>query len=297
VPVELAGAPLTGLPVEAWRVRRPAIVSKIDGAIPAMPAVGMELADLVLEVRIEYGYSRYLAVWHSQDPPVIGPHRSARTTDPFLLSMFGAPIFAYSGANPGVTQTLAATPWKLDASPGRAPDAYFRDESRPFPHNLFARTDELRRAARGPQLWPQPIFEFRPIDAAPPGVPVSGFVAAAGPPAQFTWDAGLGGWRRNVHAREHLHADGSPVAPTNVVVLQTLYRESWADARSPEALSMGAGRAWVFSEGRVVAGMWSRSDHTRGFDLIDPLGQPMTLRRGTTWVVVGDSEPTIQPAG
>ena len=107
----------------------------------------------------------------------------------------------------------------------------------------------------------------------------------------------MDGWRRQVHAREHLHSTGAPVAPTNVVVLQSAYRESWADARSPEAISMGAGRAWVFSQGRVTAGMWSRTDHTRGFDLLDPSGQPMTLRRGTTWIVLGDSEPVIQPAG
>jgi hypothetical protein len=243
-------------------------------------------------VKIEYGYSRYLAVWHSRDPAVIGPHRSARTTDPNLLSIFGHPLFAYSGANKKVTETLAGIPWKTDVAHGAVPNAYFRDERRPYPHNLFARPEVLR-TRQGPPVWPTPVFTYRPIDAPPPGIAVHGVETAAGPPARFTWDPALRGWRRHVHGRDHVHANGQPIAPTNVVVVETPYVVSHADANSPEAVSLGMGRAWVFSDGHMTSGGWVREHPAAPWNLLDVNGEPLTLTPGTTWVVLADREPRL----
>ena len=206
----------------ASSVQRAAIVSKIDAAPEAMPQVGMEQADVVYEVAIEWG-SRYIAAWHSRQPSVVGPHRSARTTDPDLLSMFGHPLFAFSGANPGVVQALALTTWKTGVGPGEVPAAYHRDLQRPWPHNLFAHTDVLRTRP-APLQPPTPIFSFHAPGSTAGGVPVEGFTAFPGLRSEFRWDPSLDGWRRRVWDHEHLHATGEPVAPTNVVVLETPVR-------------------------------------------------------------------------
>jgi hypothetical protein len=273
-------------------LERNAIVSKIDASQDAMPQVGLESADVVYEVKIEWG-SRYLAVWHSKVPAVIGPHRSARTTDPDLLAMFGHPLFAFSGANPGVVETLAWTTWKTGVGPGEVPGAWFRDEQRPYPHNLFAFTDVLRTRP-APPAWPTPVFDYHAAGTPPVGTPVKGFATYPGLKAAFRWDAALGGWRRRVWDREHVHANGDPVAPTNVVVLETSYGASWADANSPEAHSVGTGRAWVFTGGTVRDGTWARSHRTEPWNLRDAAGAPLTLDRGTTWVVLAEGQPEIQ---
>ena len=287
-------APLTGLAVPASSLERAAIVSKIDASPEAMPQVGMEQADVVYEVMIEWG-SRYIAVWHSRQPSVVGPHRSARTTDPDLLAMFGHPLFAFSGANPGVVQALALTTWKTGVGPGEVPAAYYRDLQRPWPHNLFAHTDVLRTRP-APLQPPTPIFEFHPPGSTPGGVPVDGVTAFPGLRSEFRWDPSLDGWRRRVWVREHLHATGEPVAPTNVVVLKTPYARSWADANSPEAISVGTGGAWVFTRGTVRHGSWTRATRTDPWNLRDAAGTPLTLSPGTTWVVLSSDAPEIRPS-
>ena len=292
VPTGTARAPLTGLSAPAASLNRNAIVSKIDASPDAMPQVGLDLADIIYEVKIEWG-SRYIAVWHSQVPAVIGPHRSARTTDPDLLAQFGHPLFAFSGANRGVVQALAWTTWKTGVGPGEVPDAWFRDEQRPYPHNLFAFTDVLRTRP-APPVWPTPVFEYHAPDAAPGGLPVVGFETYPGVKDQFQWDAALGGWRHRIWEREHVHPNGAPIAPRNVVVLETAYTKSWADPNSPEAISIGAGRAWVFTGGTVRAGTWGRSQRTDPWNLRDAAGVPLTLDPGTTWVVLAEGEPKIQ---
>ncbi|MEX0767903.1 MAG: DUF3048 domain-containing protein, partial [Microthrixaceae bacterium] len=276
----------------ASSLERNAIVSKIDASPPAMPQVGLEFADIIYEVKIEWG-SRYLAVWHSEVPAVIGPHRSARSTDPDLLSMFGNPLFAFSGANPGVVRILAETTWKTGVGPGEVPDAWFRDEQRPYPHNLFAFTDVLR-SRPAPPVWPPPVFEYHAAGTTPGGTAVAGFVTNPGLRAEFSWDASLGGWRRRVWDREHLHANGTPVAPKNVVVLETSYGVSPADANSPEARSVGIGRAWVFSGGTVREGTWARWQRTDPWNLRDAAGAPLTLDPGKTWAVLAEGQPEIR---
>ncbi len=286
-------APLTGLPAPAAALMRPAIVSKIDASLPAMPQVGMELADVIYEVRIEFG-SRYLAVFHSQEPAIVGPHRSARTTDPDLLAMFGHPLFAFSGANDGVVRSLALTNWKTGVGPGEVASAWFRDEQRPWPHNLFARTASLR-TRKAPLVTPPPLFTFHTAETAPVGVPIEGFMTDPGVQVEFRWDAALGGWRRRIWNQDHMHANGEPVAPTNVVVVETAYRTSHADVRSPEAISVGTGRAWVFTRGQVRQGTWTRWQRTDPWNLVDATGAPLTLDPGTTWVVLAEGRP--QPLG
>ena len=295
IPVPMAIAPLTGLPAPEADLQRPAIVSKIDASLSAMPQVGLQLADVIYEVRIEFG-SRYLAVWHSREPEVVGPHRSARTTDPDLLAMFGHPLFAFSGANDGVVRTLAMTPWKTGVGPGEVGRAYFRDEQRPWPHNLFARTAVLRTRPSPPQ-WPTPLFHFHDPATPPPGIPVEGFTSAPGVHVDFRWDPDLDGWRRRIWDQEHVHADGTPVAPTNVVVLETGYRVSHVDVRSPEAVSVGTGRAWAFTDGQVREGTWTRWSRTDPWNIVDSTGWPLTLEPGSTWVVLAEGRPVLWPPG
>ena len=294
-PIALVSAPLTGLPANPLDLFRSPIVSKIDASPQAMPQVGLDQADIVMEVRIEGGMNRYIAVWHSRQPEVIGPHRSARTTDPDLLAMFGHPLFAFSGANPGVVERLAATWWKTGVGPGEVGAAYFRDESRPWPHNLFAVSSVLR-SRPSPLVVPSPLFWRRSPGTPGGGVPVRGMTTSAGSRSHFGWDPATGTWPRWVHDRPHVHPDGRPVAPTNVVVVETPYGVSAADANSPEALSVGWGRAWVLSDGHAVSGSWVRADRTQRYDLRDQTGQPMTLLPGTTWIVLADGPPVFEPA-
>ncbi len=292
-PVSAVVAPLTGLPVSddaAVRLLRPALVAKIDGALEAMPQEGLDSADVVMEVRVE-GISRYLGVWHSAEVQEIGPVRSARTTDPDLLAMFGRPLFAYSGGNSGVLSALRRADWFQDVSHDAAPDSYSRSRSRRAPHNLMADTAGLWARSAEPLQFPGPVFTYRAADEPAPGEPAAGFEASVQSGARFAWDAEIGGWRRWAYGIAHESTVGEQIAPTNVVVVAVDYVTSPADRASPEAISVGSGPAWVYSDGSVQVGTWSRPDRNAGWDLRDAAGNPMTLDPGRTWVELADAAP------
>ncbi len=291
-------APLTGIAVpeqEAVGLLRPALIAKIDGAREAMPQWGLDNADMVIELRVE-GISRYLAVWHSNPVTEVGPVRSARTSDPDLLALFGRPLFSYSGGNAGVLSKLARSEWFQDVSHDAVPRAYRRQPERPAPHNLVADPLQLWDRSDEPLVFPAPLFVYRDADEPPPGEPVPGLEVSVGSAARFIWDGDVDGWRRWAHGIAHDSVGGGQIHPANVVVLDVDYVRSAADNRSPEAVSVGDGAAWVFSGGTMQKGIWSRPDLGSTWDLRDMVGDPMTLEPGSTWIVLADSAPEVQSA-
>ncbi len=286
--------PLTGIPVNgddpatAALLNRPALVAKVDNDPLAMPHVGLEKADLVIELRVE-GISRYMAVFHSQDVEKVGPVRSARTSDPDILGMFGRPLFVWSGGNRNVVKVIREVPFIQNESHDKVPDAYSRTKSKRAPHNLLADARKIFERAEQPPSVPQPVFSYRGPDDATPGLPVPGVSLRVGSsPSTFVWDDESGNWLRWANNREHVADGGGQLNVRNVVVLSTGYGRSTADRRSPEAQSVGIGAAWVFSGGTVQAGIWSRDSVDKGWTLTAGDGSVMTLLPGNTWVAMVD---------
>jgi len=62
------------------------------------------------------------------------------------------------------------------------------------------------------------------------------------------------------------------------------YRPSAADNRSPEAVTMGEGVAWVLVAGRWIEGTWTRADRLEPIVLTDADGEEIGLTPGRTWV-------------
>ena len=65
---------------------RPALAFKIDNVGAARPQSGINQADVVYEELVEAGLTRLIAIFQTESPSVVGPIRSARTSDPILIS-------------------------------------------------------------------------------------------------------------------------------------------------------------------------------------------------------------------
>lgn len=303
VPPEATGpiAPLTGLvvpdtdPEAVARLQRPALAAKIDNAPQAMPQVGLDRADIVIELRVE-GISRFVAVVHSQQVDELGPIRSARTSDPDLLAMFVRPLFAWSGGNPKVIGQIRSTPWIQSLTPDQVRGAYSRSSAKRAPHNLIADVERLYRAADEPPAVPGPVFGYLTRDADPGGAPVPGLSVSVGASSStYVWDAGAERWFRWSGSTPQRVRGGEQVSAANVVVLATPYTASSADPRSPEAQTLGSGSAWVFTGGRVVEGRWERAEPASPWRLTRDDGAPILLTPGVTWVALPSSDDPPQP--
>jgi hypothetical protein len=295
--------PLTGKPdAEASVLTRPALVVKINNHPLAWPQTGINQADIVFEELVE-GISRFAVVFHSQDSSPVGSIRSARTSDINIMALLGRPLLAWSGGNSGVVNAVRnANLVDVGYSFHSVDGGYFRSTDRKAPHNLFADTVKLFTLAKADQGPPPSVFTFRAATDTLPATakPVTGLkVSFEGIQAQFVWDTVSSTWQRSQALvggaqKPHLDSKGAQVAPQNVVVMFCQYRASPADAHSPEAQTTGTGDLWVFTNGQVIEGKWSRATVKDPLTLTDTAGAPIKLTPGQTWVELPKSGKGVQ---
>jgi Protein of unknown function (DUF3048) C-terminal domain len=86
----------------------------------------------------------------------------------------------------------------------------------------------------------------------------------------------------------HMDTDGVQVNAANVVTMFVGYRSAFDDPRSPEAVTVGNGDAWVLSGGAIVKGTWERADDHAAFVFKDAAGKVIDLAPGRTWFELAD---------
>jgi Protein of unknown function (DUF3048) N-terminal domain/Protein of unknown function (DUF3048) C-terminal domain len=285
-------APLTGVPAtdgspQALALAGPSLAAKIDNHPAARPQVGLDRADLVFEELVEGGLTRYVAVWHSDVPPEIGPVRSIRPMDPDIISPFGG-VVAYSGGQQRFVDLMLATD-VVNAIHGN-PDTestFYRTPSRYAPHNVLVKAPEVLAQHRA---LPAPAEQFAFADssaaatAAEEGAPRTrvsvDFGGGVSRPA-WLWDAASGRYLRSQAGAPDLDSNGVQLGATNLLVLRVSVEESLG---VPKTELLGRGEAWISVGGATVHATWSKESQAAPIRLVDDSGIGVRLAPGNSWV-------------
>jgi hypothetical protein len=284
--VAVPSAPLTGLPDPGGAsLTRPALSVKVENTEAARPQAGIEQADVLYEEVVEGNITRFVAIFNSEVPNVIGPVRSVRAEDPDIVSPLGG-IFAYSGGAPVNVDAINAAPvHAVDEDAAGA--AMVRNESsqppRDAPHNLYGLGPALFALGGDPKPT-KPLFEYV-ANGSPPVTGERnvqsfhvGFEAGYDP--TWTWDGATGTWSRSIGGVPQTVTGAGHISPANVVIQFTNY------TGEAEAQTVGEGDVWVFTDGTLRAGKWTRPDKTQPAHYVDAAGKSIPLRPGRTWVEV-----------
>ena len=277
-------SPFTGEPVASLnRV----LAVKIDNIVYPRPQTGLDHADIVYVLPVEGGLSRFLAIFSSRYPPVVGPVRSAREDDLELLRQFGRPAFAYSGATATLLPYIQRTARIVDLYSGTT-RGYYRDTSRVAPYNLYAHTAQLLAQATGASRARDIGFRFGPPLA---GGKVTGSASVSYPAAsfRFTWSAAKDRWLVSMDGRPAVTHSGARLSAATVVIQHTTVRTSRFleyGKPPPYAESTGSGTALVLRDGKAWTTHWSRPDADGGTTFTTASGQPMTFAPGQVWIVL-----------
>lgn len=283
--------PLTGVVVsDPFIAGRPTLVVKIDNAPAARPQSGMNAADIVIEEIVNDNLTRFAMVFHSQDADPVGPIRSGRLQDVDLFGSFNRPLFAWSGGNRTVTDAVRASDL-VDIGPQRA-NVYYRSSDRRAPHNLYSSTAALRTATPEGSLPPAQQFSYRSEGEAPQGVPSPGVALALDAvDVRWTWDEASGLYLREMEGQPHQDRNSGQVSTNNVVVLEMEYVPGISD--SPDAQTIGSGRAMIFTAGRFIEATWSRENRLQPFVLTQADGTLVELTPGRTFIELPRTDKTI----
>lgn len=288
-------APLTGVPeADATKRSRPALIAKVDNVPQAFGLQeGIDNADVVYVEEVENGATRMAVVFQSKDDTV-GPVRSARTSDLEIAGDLNNPYFCYSGANGGVLRLVRDGPMiDMGIDRAEATPVYKRNTRGSGVHRFFLPTNEIYDVGREGAGTPPQLFTYRAKGSAAtgetaPGVQLS-YAGGAATVVRYEWDAAAAGWNRAQNGAAHVMADSKArISPKNVVVQFAPYTASdFVDvtgSRSPEAELVGSGEAWVFTDGKLIRGRWSRPTRDQVTSYTDAGGIPIGLTPGQTFV-------------
>jgi hypothetical protein len=276
-------APLTGLPDPGGlSLNRPALSVKVENTPESRPQTGIDVADVVFEEVTEGDITRFMAVFNSAVPDVVGPVRSVRAVDADLAAPLGG-IFAYSGGAAPAVDLIRKVPSLNTVDETQAGSAMFRDKAKRAPHNLYGRGPDL--FDKGGQPVPvKPLFTYLQGGAPFNGEPVAQFTVGfkAGFAVGYSFDAASHTWKRSYGLAPHTVDSGAQIAPTNVVVESVGCCAEGAETGNSQ--TVGQGDAWIFSDGKLVRGKWARSDKAQPTQYTDAAGAPLNLTPGRTWV-------------
>lgn len=310
-------SPLNGLPVEDEALLdRQLVAIKIDNHWNARPQSGVQEADAMMELLVEAGLTRFVALFHTSDSEFVGPMRSGRPTDPTLIRPLNG-VMTISGAQPWVVSRILSYDVPLIGDLGRP--VTFRYRGRFAPHNLYTSTLELRN-----------VMEQRGYEpTAPPEILTFGeFPAPATDTAEeifFDWSTTMDvtwrwdgerylrfagdephNWRSADGVAEPEDTEGEDTeaegendaandngvieeqiaADTIVVLMVDRYTACPSGAGScvPAFETTGSGDAVIFSGGRYVEGTWARDDVAEWFTITDANGRPIPVPPGKPWI-------------
>ncbi|MBU0493478.1 MAG: DUF3048 domain-containing protein [Chloroflexi bacterium] len=301
--------PFTGLKMDdpAALQRRPILV-KIENHKQARPQVGLTQADLIYEYRIEYGFTRFAALFITQEPEKLGPVRSARPMDLELIPQHDSAL-CFSGASEPVKKMMRDDN-VIQLSDAKYGSPYLfrvnRGADVAYEHTMFTNMLKLRDLLRSlNEERPAPQQGFLFDEAAPSGAPATHINIPFSTSAivDYTYDPATKLYKRVFNGADFIAEEtGQAIEMRNLIIQFVKGEESIFvnDALGGTNLyvyeMMGEGPTLVFRDGVVIVGTWQRPAKTEQTRFVDQAGNEIKLAPGHTWIscVLSDAEVTYE---
>lgn len=311
--------PLTGLPVsDASLLERRPIVIKVGNAPDYVrPQSGLTLADVVYEYYIEWGDSRFIAVFYGNDSPHVGPVRSGRYFDEHIARMYNA-FFVYKFADPRELKYFEASDisdFLITPGFGACPPFVDGVVNRDDYNNFFFDTTQWAKCAakKGVDNTRQPLsggFFSEDVPASDLVVNKIYTFFSVYNYNYWQYDSFFRKYFRYQEANDIVDGNteayaplsdaqtGLPVTADNVVILfvpYTFINQNEAEDEVYHVDLVDYGNAYVFRDGLAIPAKWNRIDQHQPLLLTTLLGTPIYLKPGNTFYeVIGTTSSYTQ---
>jgi hypothetical protein len=256
----------------------------IENSPDARPQSGLRDAGVVYEAIAEGGITRFLALFQTEQPDYIGPVRSVRPYYLDFLVPYDAPVAHAGGSAEALAQVRNEGIKDLDQFANSG--AYQRVSSRFAPHNLFTSRKQLLdlQTSKG---WGTSTFtgfarKEEAKVATPNATSISFTISSSLYNPHYDYDAATNTYKRSEGGAAHTdERSGAQLSPKVVVAL--VIPHSYAGIYSVYNVN-GSGEMFVFQDGTITHGTWSKANRKSQFVFTGDDSQPLKLNPGQTWV-------------
>jgi tetratricopeptide (TPR) repeat protein len=287
---QLAALPRLSTPARGQKAPRP-IAVMIENSRFARPQSGLLAADIVYEMPVEGGITRFMALYLDQARKVaeVGPVRSARHYFVHQMPALDG-IYAHCG---GSTQGYAAI--KKDGVDDideiRTGTGFWRNKRRKAPHNLYTKLGNLVKLSKkkGFRLDRSHPVEILPVMQVSKAAKVDSYQDIVLPyysryKVRYTYDPVTNTYARFINDKPHRDALADrQIAVENVVTVKSAMRKIDDYGRLDLEL-FGRGEATVFRGGEKIDAVWVRQGKESLLEIRNRHGDLVQMNPGRTWI-------------
>ena len=287
---DLVPSNLTGLPVNPSLNKLPVTAVMVENSLAARPQSGLGQAGVVFEALAEGGVTRFMALYQDTAPTYVGPVRSAR---PYFIQWalgFDA-AYAHVGGSPLALSDIQS--WGVkDLNQFYNGSYYTRITSRYAPHNVYTSIANLHNleAQKG---FGQSVFTSWPRTPASPlknptATKISLTLSGPDYNPSYLYDPSTNSYNRSEGGSPQIGTDTNKQISPKVVIAMVIPESNGpldsTGAYYSDYSTIGSGQVYVFQNGGVEIGQWSKSSNTAQINFTNNNGQPLNLIPGQVWI-------------
>lgn len=289
--------PFTGLKAED-AVDRRAVAVMVSNQVQARPQTSLSKADMVFEMLTEGNITRFMAIYQSTEPDVVGPVRSAREYFFTLADGYDA-LYIYSGAANFVNDMIKER--DIDHLEGALYDndghLFVREPFRKAPHNMylqFGAVDEVATEEGYDMTWDyEPMAFLDEGEAVPDEGELDGTYAkidyyGSEPIVEFEYDEANETYTRIDDGETTVELESEkPIEMNNVLIVEADHQVIDDENRRAIDTESG-GQAVLLRQGTATELEWENRDGR-----IVPVkdGEVEPFVPGQTWVIFIQATP------
>lgn len=292
--------PLTGLHTDD-AVDNQIISVMVNNHTVARPQSGLTEADIVFEILAEGDITRFLALYQSELPEVVGPVRSAREYYIDIANNYDA-LYVYHGAAKFIDEMIVdkGVPFLNGATYDNDGNLFKRESFRQAPHNSYLQVDAVYEAAEDKGYETTVEYEALPFLNPDEVEAIEGdgaehveIVYSDDPIeiVEFDYDIETEKYVRSNDREQTVDLNTEePIAVDNVFIVETFHEVIDDEGRRMVDLESG-GNAYLIQKGKAQLVEWA-TDNGRIVPMKD--GEQIGFVPGKTWINVVPTSPNME---
>lgn len=291
-------SPLTGLYIDEEKINNRPIAVMLDNYYKARPQAGLSEADIVYEILAEGNITRYLAIFHTGEPKIIGPVRSAR---PYFISkaLEYNPLYVHvGGSQQALIDVRDLKMADIDAlSSGK--NVFWRQKHKPIPNNMYTDMEAILREAKrkGYTLTSNlTSFNFNTNDTLINGDDLISikFPYKDNYASQFKYDNETKQYLRFINNVPHKDETTNIHLSAKNIIVQFADNKILDSEGRLEIDIIGEGKGYYITNGKLMDIIWKKENRRSQTRIFDVNGSEISLNPGITWFQIVPSNMSVQ---
>lgn len=303
-------SPLNGIKISKERLKQRPICVMFDNFFDARPQASLEMADIMYEALVEGNITRYMGVFQSQEPALIGPVRSAR---PYFLRLaleYDALYVHVGGSEDAKSDIKRLNVPDIDGL--YAPDEIlWREKHRKAPHNTYASFKSLNKWADKMKYrkdykleswkfaYPEEnkevkknAKEFKIIYKEPVKGDPKGYYSG------FKYDEKNGYYLRYVNGEPHVDEVSKEQLKAYSIIVQRADTQTLDNEGRLAVDLVGKGNGYYFHNGMMQEIKWEKKSDAARTEYMTETGEELIFIPGALWIqIIPNSLDLATPDG